>query len=497
MCRIRLLLSALYLALTLTGHLVPRAQAQTRESAFGSVQRLPMLNGEPAATAVLGTSTPAPSETSTPADSEALPPPVRAARLPRGAMKIALLGVDTRPRVGGANTDVILIAALYPELPAVSLVSIPRDTLVYIPERGMAKVNTAFARGWDTFRQTLRYNFGVDVDYYVVVNFFGFVRAVNALGGVEVVATCPLYHVFPADPYYVPADETQPFTVTAPYTNTFTGEVWAVGQAVPTLTINLPRPGVYRLNGLQALAYVRARTGVPGGDLDRTRRTQQLLRALYRKAAADPVTLLTRLPTLITQLGANVKTNLTIEQMLSLAQLAGKFDEAAIRSAYLDEVGMTSKTLPQLGSVLVITDRDAVPRFVERALGASANQQVMPTTVEIWNGTRYADFGVVAAARLRELGFAVVHVQPAEQVYSRTVIYDFTTSAKGSALPQLQRALGVSDENIVRAPNPEGPRYRIIAGADFEPCYWRAARRAAARSPTPTPTPHFTPTPQP
>ncbi|MCS7087807.1 MAG: LCP family protein [Thermoflexales bacterium] len=416
-------------------------------------------------------------------------PAVRQVRTPPGAVIVALLGVDTRPQTGGANTDVIFLAAVYPDLPAVSLVSIPRDTLVYIPQRGLAKVNTAFARGWNTFRQTMRHNFGVNVDYYVAVNFFGFVRAVNAVGGVEVVATCPLYQVFPADPYYMPPNANQPYTVTAPYTNTFTGEVWEVGQAVPTLTISLSQPGVYRLDGLQALAFVRARQGVPGGDLDRTRRAQQLLRALYRKVTADPVALLTRLPNLIVQLGANVKTNLSAEQMLALAQPASKLDEAAIRSAYLDEVGLTSRNLPQIGAVLEVANREAVPRFMERAFSVSANQQALLIPVEVWNGTRRAEFGVVAAARLRELGFHVTSVQEAGQVYSRTVIYDFTASSKGGVLPQLQRALGVRQENIVREPRPNGPRYRIIAGEDFEPCYWRAKQRESAQKPTPTPTP--------
>ncbi|MCX7939355.1 MAG: LytR C-terminal domain-containing protein, partial [Thermoflexales bacterium] len=109
--------------------------------------------------------------------------------------------------------------------------------------------------------------------------------------------------------------------------------------------------------------------------------------------------------------------------------------------------------------------------------------------VEVWNGTRRAEFGVVAAARLRELGFHVTSVQEAGQVYSRTVIYDFTASSKGGVLPQLQRALGVRQENIVREPRPNGPRYRIIAGEDFEPCYWRAKQRESAQKPTPTPTP--------
>ncbi|BCX04832.1 MAG: hypothetical protein KatS3mg053_2770 [Candidatus Roseilinea sp.] len=399
-----------------------------------------------------------------------VPPPVKPVQLPPGVINIALLGVDTRPLDKGALTDVIIIASIDPNIPAVTLLSIPRDTLVYIPNRRMAKVNTAFAAGPDVFRQTIKYNFGLNVDYYVTINFAGLVNAVNTLGGIEVIATCPLYQVFPKDPYYF-ADPVTPLTVTVPYTDSFTGEVWQPGQAVPTQTISIPRPGVYTLNGMQALAYARARYGVPGGDVDRTRRAQRVVRALLSKARSDGLITITRLPALLDQFARNVKTDLTLDQILSLAAQADRFDDGIIRSRYFDGVGMTSTTLPVVGAVL-IPDRDNITPYLQMAMSVPLNQQAgAGIPVEVWNGTRQPDFGIVAADRLRELGFDVVSIQDADGIYPRTQVIDFTTTKKGSAIPLLQRALGVRPENIIAQPNPEGPRYRIIAGQDFDPCY--------------------------
>ena len=423
-----------------------------------------------------------------------VPPPVPAVRLPAGTVNIALLGVDTRPKEGSLLSDVIIIASINPYAPAVTLLSIPRDTLVYIPGYRMTKVNVAFSRGPEVFRQTIKYNFGLDVHYYAAVNFAGLVNAVNILGGIEIVATCPIYQVFPKDPYYL-ADPATPLTVTTPYTDAFTGEVWEVGQRVPTLTLSIPRAGVYRLDGLQALAYVRARYGVPGGDVDRTRRAQRVVRALLNQARQKGILAVTRLPALYDQFKRYVRTDLTLEQILSLALQADRLDDAVIRSRFLDAVGMVGATIEPVGSVLIPKREDITP-YLQRALSVSLNQREGEgIPVEVWNATGRRSFGLAAAERLRELGFKVVDVQDVSEVFTQTQIVDFTTTKKGSALPRLQRALNVRPENVSAQPSPGGPSYRIIAGQDFEACYYKTTPTNISYVPRPTPsaTPNATP----
>ena len=400
------------------------------------------------------------------------PSPVAPVRLPAGTVNVALLGIDTRPQGGSKNSDVIIIASMQPDVPAITLLSIPRDTLVWIPSRQrFGKINTAYAYGgFDSFKQMMKYNIGLNIDSYVAVNFSALVNTVNTLGGIDIVANCPLYQVFPKDPYYF-ADEATPLIVTRPYTDTFSGEVWQPGQPVPTQTIYIPSPGVYRLNGLQTLAFARARYGVPGGDIDRGHRTQQVVRGLFNKAKSDWLGTLTKLPRLTNQIGRNVQTSLTPEQIVSLTGLAEKFDDTTIRSRFFEGVGLTGASLPEVGSVL-IPNRDNISWYVQQALNVPQNQQAgNAIPVEFVNGTGNEDMSIVAAGRLRDLGFNVVKTEESTKVLTQTQVIDYTTTDKGSALPRILRELYVKPANVIKQPNANGPRYRIIAGRDFNPCY--------------------------
>lgn len=431
-------------------------------------------------------------------DFNSIMPPVEPLVLPPNTINIALVGVDTRPQQGGLNTDVIVIASINPDIPAVTLLSIPRDTMAYVPNFGYKKVNGAFARGGATlFRQTLLYNYGINVDYYAMVNFSSVVQAVQTLEGVDVVATCPLYQVFPRDPYYY-ADPVTPLIVTRPYVDSFTGETWQPGTAVPTQTIWIPNAGVYTLNGMQALAYVRARYGVPGGDVDRGRREQRLIRAVLSKA--KQLNSITKIPELYGQFERNVKTDLTLPDILKLATMAANLDDVVIRSRFIDGAGFTSITLPIAGSLLVPNPtglRNYLQQLLTVALNQRSNEGI---PIELVNATPKEDFGIAAADRLSELGFRVVSIAQAEQPQAQTQIIDFSSTKKGSAIPLLQRNFGIKAKNIADQPDANSPvRYRIIAGADFEPCYYKNAQMAAAAN-APTnavrPTPTVEPTPE-
>jgi hypothetical protein len=304
------------------------------------------------------------------------------------------------------------------------------------------------------------------------------VHAVDTLGGVDVVATCSLYHVFPKDPYYM-SDNTTPMTVTQLYTDTFTGEVWQPGIAVPTETIDIPYPGVYTLDGLEALAFVRARYGVPGGDVDRGRREQRLVRALLVKARQGDA--ITKIPQLYAEFQQDIKTDLSLENILYFAGMAGRFSDAVIRSRYLDSSLIHSAMLPEVGSVLMF-DHDQMRDYVQQALLVALNQRANDgIPIEVWNGTSAPDFGLVAADRLSELGFVISSVQQADQQYAKTAIIDFTTTKKGSALPLLQRTFNIKDEQITSQPTQDGPRYRIIIGPDFNPCYYQEGSYSAVQ----------------
>lgn len=108
---------------------------------------------------------------------------------------LLLMGIDYAPgdsRV--SRTDTLILTTIIPRKPYVGMLSIPRDLWVNVPGVGANRINTAhfFAEGQqagsgpEATMETIRQNFGVDVGYYVRINFQGFREVVNAMGGVDV-----------------------------------------------------------------------------------------------------------------------------------------------------------------------------------------------------------------------------------------------------------------------------------------------------------------------
>lgn len=148
---------------------------------------------------------------------------------------------------GQQRSDVIMVATIAEDGQSASVVSIPRDSWVEIPGRGMNKINAAYSFGGpplliETVEQLTR----VRVDHFAVIDFAGFAQMTDAVGGIDV----------------------------------------TVGQASQRGGVVVPS-GPQRLDGAQALAYVRERYTLPGGDLDRVKRQQAALRALVRQSLSS------------------------------------------------------------------------------------------------------------------------------------------------------------------------------------------------------------------
>jgi hypothetical protein len=95
---------------------------------------------------------------------------------------------------------------------------------------------------------------------------------------------------------------------------------------------------------------------------------------------------------------------------------------------------------------------------------------------------------LVAAERLRDLGFSVLSVQDTTEVYTQTKVIDFTTTRKGSAIPLLERALNLRPDSVIAQPSRSRFHYRIVAGQDFEACYHKTTPANIRYAPRPTPT---------
>jgi len=185
----------------------------------------------------------------------------------------------TDESLGGANrADTIMLVHTDPRLQKAIVLSFPRDLWVAIPGRGHDRINTAFEGGLghggaQLVAQTVANLTGLKIHHYLYVDLEGFRRTVNTLGGVDM--CIPAYNV------NTPGD----LTGTAPNGDPILVHYDEVGHiADPNSGLNI-KPGCQRLDGDQALAYVRARhlpcDHIP--DFARIGRQQQFLRAVVNQ----------------------------------------------------------------------------------------------------------------------------------------------------------------------------------------------------------------------
>lgn len=199
-------------------------------------------------------------------------------------VSILILGVDdSEKRDQGADnsrTDALLLATLNNKTKTVKLVSIPRDSYVYIPHIGYNdKINHAHARGGTLASiETVEELFDIPIDYYLRVNFNAFIDIVDALGGIE--AEVP-YAMLEKDEF-------------------------------DRNTVNL-QPGLQTLGGREALAL--ARTRKQDNDIERGKRQQEIIQAIASKAAS--FTSISKYDDILSAVGNNMKTDMTFTEMKS------------------------------------------------------------------------------------------------------------------------------------------------------------------------------------
>ena len=161
----------------------------------------------------------------TPAPQEGQPVVSAPSSPPQGQMGVAmdenrinilLLGIDRRGAKGwGYRTDTIIIVTVDPINKTAGMLSIPRDLYLSIPGNGEVRINTANVWGYSRkypgggpalLKRTIEVSFGIPLDYYVMVDFKGFQRIIDTLGGIDVNVPRKLHDTKypdskPGDPY--------------------------------------------------------------------------------------------------------------------------------------------------------------------------------------------------------------------------------------------------------------------------------------------------------
>jgi LCP family protein required for cell wall assembly len=198
-------------------------------------------------------------------------------------ISILVLGDDHRSDEPGNNTDTMLVITINPKTKTAKMLSIPRDTRTKLIDKQdprkdtVDKINAAYSYGGtEMVIDTVENFLNIPIDYYVDVNFQGFQDIVNTVGGIDV-------------------NNKYPFELNG---------------------VSL-KAGPQHLNGYQALQYARMRHQDPRGDFGRQERQHEVISKVINKA--ESMSTLLNYNNILKALSNNITTNLTFDDMISIA----------------------------------------------------------------------------------------------------------------------------------------------------------------------------------
>jgi LCP family protein required for cell wall assembly len=371
-------------------------------------------------------------------------PEARAARratspvLPGQPVNVLLIGSDTRPAIGDkGRSDTLILVRMDSKRGFISMLSFPRDLYVQIPGYGMDKINAAYSLGVAKTIETVQQLTHEKVNEYVVVDFTGFARLVDQVGGV-----------------YLDVDRK--------YFNQNIGTA-----ATNYASINLD-PGYQKLNGSDALSYVRYRH--TDSDYSRIARQQQFLSDLKRQT--KQIGNLTSITSFRKIFKDDVETSInSVPRFLSLLQLALTTpDNKIARIRIQGDANMTSAGASiQTASESEISTKVAEwkdPSFEE---GQSASKPIDPSSVAVTvlngSGKVLAAEGMAEALNTKRYATRVGGNAPSFDYTSSVVYY---APGFGEPAKKIRALLGHSASTApLERKAAKGNEVVVVAGSDF------------------------------
>lgn len=362
-----------------------------------------------------------------------------------------MLGSDIRSGTS-FRTDSMIIVALRPRIGQISLISIPRDLWVYIPNWGMQRINTAYLHGELTrypgggpglIKDTILYNLGIRIDHTALVDFNGFKRILDTLGGIEVPVACQFTDWHLNDP-------------NADQQNENNWSLYTIG------------PGVIFMDGDMALWYARSRK--KSSDFDRGRRQQEVLRALFSKFVRAESLL--KIPQLYDDLNSSITTDLSLSSIMELAPFALSLNNADIRGYYI-RPPLVQSWITSQGAYVLSPSELALQAMLREAMSPSQKKvEIDPITIEIRNGTTNPGWDVLASERLNYAGYQTSLAGSDETNYGTSQLIDFTETQDPNNLASLLAVLALPNTVTISHPQSGAPAdYLLIIGSDYKPCF--------------------------
>ena len=241
-----------------------------------------------------------------------------------GITNVLLIGVDARDLDEPCRSDSMIIATLDNNNKKVKLTSLFRDTLVDIPGHGEAKLNSAYMLGGpELLMKTVKETYNVNIDKYIIINFWGFETIVDYIGGIEV--DVKDYQLEELNKY--------------------------IGESTGGNDCPVEKTGIQTLNGKQALSYARIRYNV-GDEYERTDRQREVIFKVIEKLQnTKPSKYLGVMNTMLEY----IKTNIDPLEALNMAYTIYKFPSLDVEQLQIPLVALSeTRNYKELGSVFLM-----------------------------------------------------------------------------------------------------------------------------------------------
>ena len=348
---------------------------------------------------------------------------------------ILVLGLD---KVGSTSrSDTMMLLSMAPEEDVV-LISIPRDLQVRLEDGELHKLNAAYAKGGATqARKTVVSLLGIDVPFYIALDYAGFEHLIDYLGGV---------------------------TITVDEAMKYDDE-----RADPPLHIDI-QPGTQTFDGKSALEYVRYRG--EEGDLGRIHRQQELLSAILQEGFLNSD--YDSMRKLVRTINPYLQTNLSLVDLYDLAKIVRGVDMEHIQMATIPGTPVTIDDVSYLEPQVAGMER--IIAHMIRGIDLLTPSEI---SVAVFNGNGTRMVASRTADYLRARDFEVDKVANAETFdYDKTYIIMLTNMAKAqilqATLPQPSQATIVSPDELsahytaLQSYIPKGTDLILVAGKGFD-----------------------------
>jgi LCP family protein required for cell wall assembly len=361
---------------------------------------------------------------------------------PDGQMNIMLFGVGGAGHDGSQLTDTIILASIDLNAHRVGLLSIPRDMAYPLGGTRFQKINAVNAyaeqdhpgQGATYAGKAIGKLLGVRVDHVLKIDFRGFEKFIDALGGVDITVE----RSFVDEEY--PTEDEQWQTVSF-------------------------KKGPQHMNGSQALIFARSRHGSNGeaGDFARAHRQQLVIQAVREKllslgVLANP----SKLSELWSVVSNHVQTDMSPWDAVKLAPLASQVDKKDIVNRVLtngENGELIDANVEGSGYMLFPKKPDwseiraiAANPFETKEESEAKERPDGIVHIEIKNGTIRTGFAAQVADTLKQKGYLVTSTgNAAQKGYERSVIFDLTGGKRPNELARLKNILDANVSSVLPA----------------------------------------------